>query len=71
MTMDFIIDLPPCKCYDSISVYIDRGYKLIFISPTNKTVDSIGSADIFMHNVYPYTGLPEQLITDRGTQFAS
>lgn len=29
MTTDFITDLPPCKGYDSISVYVDRGYKLI------------------------------------------
>ncbi|VDB94093.1 unnamed protein product [Peniophora sp. CBMAI 1063] len=71
MMTDFITNLPPCQDFDSIAVYVDRGYKMVYIAPTTKTVDSLGSASLFMRYVFSHTGLMEQLISDRGNQFAS
>jgi transposase InsO family protein len=44
---------------------------MVFIIPTVKEIDSIGSSWIFIDKVFPYTGLPEKLILDWGLQFAS
>jgi hypothetical protein len=71
MTTDFITDLPECEGFTAIAVYVDRGYKMVYITPTVKTVDSTGASDLFMRTVFPHTGVMEQLISDRGLQFAS
>jgi transposase InsO family protein len=71
MTTDFITDLPECKGFTAIAVYVDRGYKMVYITPTVKTVNSVGASDLFMCTVFPHTGVMEQLISDRGPQFAS
>jgi hypothetical protein len=71
MTTDFIVDLPECEGFTSIAVYVDRGYKMVYLAPTVKTIDSLGSSDLFMRYVFPHTGLMEQLISDRGQQYAS
>ena len=44
---------------------------MVYIAPTTKNVDSLGSASLFMRYVFPHTGLMEQPISDRGSQFAS
>lgn len=71
MTTNFITDLPECQRYNAIAIYVNRGYKMVYIAPTTKVVDSLGSNLIFMHYIFPHTRLMEQLISDRGPQFAS
>jgi hypothetical protein len=71
MTTNFITDLPECEGFTAIAVYVDRGYKMVYITPTVKTVDSVGASDLFMRTVFPHTGVMEQLIFNRGPQFAS
>jgi hypothetical protein len=44
---------------------------MVYITPTVKTVDSAGASDLFMRTVFPHMGIMEQLISDRGPQFAS
>ena len=69
--MDFITDLPECEGYDSIAVYVDQGFKMVYIVPTTKMINSLGSSKLFMRYVFPHTGLMEKLISNRGLQFAS
>jgi len=71
MSTDFITDLPECEGYDAVSIWVDRGYKTVYIIPTTKTIDSAGTSDLFLRYVFPHTGVMEQLISDRGPQFAS
>ena len=67
ISMDFIVDLPPSKGFDSIFVVVDRLTKMAHFVPCNKTV----TARLFIDNVYKYHGLPDDIISDRGTQFTS
>jgi len=71
ITMDFIIDLPVSKSFDSILVVVDHFSKATIITPCNKTVTADDTAQLILDNVWQRTGLPEQIISDRGPQFAS
>ena len=71
ISMDFIVDLPPSKGFDSIFIVVDRLTKMTYFVPYNKTVINKETARLFIDNVYKYHGLPDDIISDRGTQFTS
>ena len=65
-------DLPLTKDgFDSIMVTVDHGLsKGIILSPcTKKGLNAERTADIFINNIFSRFGLPDKLMTDRGTQF--
>ena len=69
--MDFITDLPPSNSFDSIFVVVDRLTKMPHFIPCKKTSSSEDTARFFLDNVYRYHGLPDDIVSDRGTQFVS
>jgi hypothetical protein len=71
ISMDFITNLPSSKAFDSIFVVVNRLIKMVHFMPCNKTVTSKEIAKLFMDNIYKYHGLPYDIISDRGSQFAS
>lgn len=71
VTMDFITDLPPCKGFDSIMVVVDRFTKMAHFSPCTKTITAQGTAKLYIDRVLRHHGIPESIISDRGTQFKS
>jgi hypothetical protein len=71
ITMDFITDLPVSQGYDSLFVVVDRLSKATIVTPCNKTITAEETANLYMENVWRRTGLPHQVISDRGPQFAS
>ncbi len=71
ISMDFIVDLPPSKTFDSIFVVVDRLTKMAHFIPCHKTVTGEETARLFVDNVYRFHGLPNDIISDRGTQFTS
>ena len=72
ITVDFITDLPESRGYDSIMMVVDHGCtKGVIITPCTKTIDALGTAQLFADHVYKRFGLPQVIISDRGTQFAS
>ena len=71
ISMDFITDLSSSKGFDSIFVVVDRLTKMAHFVSCNKIVTSEETAQLFINNVYKYHGLPEDIISDRGTQFTS
>jgi hypothetical protein len=71
VTVDLITGLPKSQGNDSIMVVVDRLSKMIHVIPTTETVTSEGVARHFRDNVWKLHGLPEQVISDRGTQFVS
>ena len=53
ITMDFITDLPESTGYDSLMVVVDHGATKGVISiPCNKTIDALGTAKLYLDNVY-------------------
>jgi hypothetical protein len=48
VTCDFITDLPESDGFDSLMVVVDHGSsKGVIISPTNKTIDAIGTTQLY------------------------
>jgi hypothetical protein len=71
ITTDLMVGLPVSHGFDSIWVAVDRFTKRIHIAPTTKEVNSVGVARLFRDHVWRHHGLPDQIISDRGTQFVS
>jgi hypothetical protein len=71
ISMDFITDLPSSKAFDSIFMVVDRPMKMAHFMPYNKMVTSEETMRLFIDNIYKYHGLPEDIISDRGSQFTS
>src|SRR5437588_6499357 len=71
--MDFIIDLPESTacCYTSILVIVDRLTKMAAYIPCKKYLDSPELARLFFERVICQYGVPEHIITDRGSTFTS
>jgi transposase InsO family protein len=68
--MDFITNLPSSKAFDSIFVVVDQLTKMAHFMPCN-TIRGEEIARLFMDNIYKYHGLPDDIISDRGSQFTS
>lgn len=71
VTCDLIVGLPESQGYDSIFLVIDRLSKRAHVMPTTSEVTSAGIARLFRDNVWRHHGLPEEIISDRGSQFVS
>ena len=71
ITMDSITDLPKSNGYDSLYVVTDRFTKTEVITPCLKTINSDRIAKILLKNTWRWYRLPNKIISDRGTQFAS
>ena len=69
--MDFVTDLPESQGYDSMFVVVDRFSKAIIVSPCKKSITAKETALLYLEQVWKRTGLPHQVISDRGPQFAS
>ena len=75
-TMDFVTDLPPSltpwgSIADAILVLIDRFAKLVRYIPCNKDIDAVGLAEVIFRDLILKVGVPEVLISDRGSVFTS
>jgi hypothetical protein len=69
--MDFITDLPLVGGYDTVLVIVDRFSKMAHFVPCSKTISGEETADLFLKNVVRLHGLPEDITSDRGSQFIS
>ena len=69
--MDFVTDLPKSQNSDSIFVVIDHFSKAIILTPCRKIITAKQTSQLYMDHVWWCTGLPQQVISDRGPQFAS
>jgi transposase InsO family protein len=70
--MDLITDLPPIDDCDSILVMVDRGNtKGAILIPTTKTLTQEGAGQLLLDNLYKQFGLPDEMLSDRGPQFAA
>lgn len=77
ITMDFITKLPLSEepstgiFYDSIMVIVDRLTKFSIYLPYRESTDAEVMAYIFYDRIVRERGLPREILTDRGTTFAS
>ena len=74
--MDFVTGLPlftdwKGNNYDSILVIVDRLTKIVHYEPVKVTNDTLGLAEVIMDVVVWHHGLPNSIVTDRGSLFTS
>uniref|UniRef100_A0A8C5MRU9 Integrase catalytic domain-containing protein n=1 Tax=Leptobrachium leishanense TaxID=445787 RepID=A0A8C5MRU9_9ANUR len=69
--MDFIVDLPPSNGYTTILVVVDRFSKMSHFIATKTIPSAKDTATIFIKEIFRLHGLPETIVTDRGTQFTA
>ena len=69
--MDFISQLPISNGYDSILVIVDRFSKMAIFIRSLSTATSLDLATTFIEHVFSKHGLPDDIISDRGSLFIS
>ena len=73
--MDFITDLPPSRrgnnAFDAILVVIDRFTKYARYVPYRKTMNAKQLATVLVDNIFMDFGLPDGIVSDRGSVFTS
>jgi hypothetical protein len=71
LSMDHIVDLPPCQGFDCILVVVDRFTKQAIFIPANKSDNAKNLASQFLKHVFREHGLPSDIVSDRGATFTS
>jgi hypothetical protein len=54
-----------------VTVVVNQLSKATVLAPYNKTITANETAQLYIDHVWKWTGLPKQVILDRGPQFAS
>jgi hypothetical protein len=71
VSMDFIVELPESKSSNAVLVFVDRFTKMAHFCPTTTKVTAEETARLYLNHVFKHHGLPDDVISDRGTQFTS
>jgi transposase InsO family protein len=69
--MDYITDLSFANGKNSIFVVVNRLTKMAHFIPCTKTILGEETIKLFIDNIYRIHGLPNDIVSDRGTQFTS
>jgi transposase InsO family protein len=70
IAMDFIVGLPRTQSgYDSISVIVDQLTKVAHFTPVRTTYSRLQLAELYMSRIVCLHGVPNKIVSDRGTQF--
>ncbi|CAJ0948265.1 unnamed protein product [Ranitomeya imitator] len=71
ISMDFISDLPVSQKMSVIWVVCDRFSKMVHLVPLVKLPSSSDLVPLFFQHVVRLHGIPENIVSDRGSQFVS
>lgn len=71
LSVDFITDLPNSSGFNAIMVVVDRMSKMAEFFPCQTSITSKQAANIFLKEIFSCHGLPDDIISDCGTQFFS
>ena len=74
--MDFVTGLPlsvdlKIDSYNSILVIVNRLIKIVHYEPVKVTINASGLAEVIIDMVVQHHGLPDSIVTDRGSFFTS
>ncbi|KAL0152896.1 hypothetical protein M9458_051800 [Cirrhinus mrigala] len=69
--VDFITDLPPSEGNTCVCVIVDRFSKFCRLIPLKGLPTAWQTATLLFEHVFRSFGLPEDIVSDRGTQFTS
>uniref|UniRef100_A0A8C1UTM1 Gypsy retrotransposon integrase-like protein 1 n=1 Tax=Cyprinus carpio TaxID=7962 RepID=A0A8C1UTM1_CYPCA len=71
LSIDFVTDLPLSHGFTTILVIIDRFSKSCRLFPLKGLPTAMETAQAMFHHVFRNYGIPEDIVSDRGTQFTS
>ncbi|KAK3553547.1 hypothetical protein QTP70_004572 [Hemibagrus guttatus] len=71
LSIDFVTDLLPSNGFTTILVIIDRFSKACRLIPLKGLPTAMETAQSLFHHVFRVYGIPEDIVSDRGTQFTS
>src|SRR5947207_9641219 len=71
VSMDYIVELPPSNGYDAVYVCVDRLTKMAHFCPTTSNITAEQTAQLYLQNIFKHHGLPNNIVSDRGTQFTA
>ncbi|EUC53577.1 Transposon Tf2-1 polyprotein, putative [Rhizoctonia solani AG-3 Rhs1AP] len=71
ISMDFIVKLPSSHGCDTIWVVVDRFTKMAHFVATVETIKAPDLARLFLQHIFRAHGLPDTMISDRGSIFVS
>lgn len=69
--VDFIVKLPVSDGFDSIMVVVDHFSKASHFIRAKETWSTMQMADSFVDSIFRLHGLPDKIVSDRGTVFVS
>jgi hypothetical protein len=71
ISVDFIVELPESHGYDAIMCVIDSLTKHAHFIPTHTTINTEGTALLFLKEVWKHHRTPQAVVSDRGPQFVT
>ena len=76
LSIDFVTELPESAdwkrdSYDSILVIVDRLTKMVHYEPVLTTITTPWLAEVIIDVVVRHHGLPDSIVSDRGSDFTS
>uniref|UniRef100_A0A8P4FYW6 Gypsy retrotransposon integrase-like protein 1 n=1 Tax=Dicentrarchus labrax TaxID=13489 RepID=A0A8P4FYW6_DICLA len=71
IALDFVTGLPTSEGNDTILTIVDRFSKSVHFVPLPKLPSSLETAKLLVTHVFRLHGIPQDLVSDRGPQFAS
>jgi transposase InsO family protein len=66
-----ITDLPTIRTNNSILVVVDRLTKMAHFTPCSKLITAEETTQLILDEIVRLHGLPKEIVSDRGPQFAS
>jgi len=67
ISLYLVTGLPTSNRFDALLVVVDRLSKMAHYIPTTTDVNSKGIARLFLDNIFKLHGLPDSIVSDRGT----
>ncbi|KAK3512875.1 hypothetical protein QTP70_028941, partial [Hemibagrus guttatus] len=71
LSVDFLTDLPDSGGYTAVLVVVDRFFKGCKLIPLKGLPSAMQTAEALFVHVFRNFGLPEDIVSDRGSQFTS
>jgi len=71
VSLDLVMGLPKSNGYDALLVIVDCLSKMAHYILTTMDVNSKQVAKLFFDNIFHLHGIPDSIVSDHGTQFAS
>ena len=71
LSIDLVTGIPEVHGHDATCCVVDRLSKERHYIATTKELNAEGLADLFLKHVWKHHGLPQSIVSDRGSQFIS